>query len=114
MFLCNINQFLCNDDKPQISKKSNIQKIKYPKNKKKIKVITIECYPTAMNPSTNPTLEDLKTSYLKSFTEKETQAYLIAKGHLGTSFTLEKSNGYLSWLKDQSLEPQVIIAGKAC
>jgi hypothetical protein len=33
--------------------------------------------------------------------EKETQAYLIAKGHLGTSFTLEKSNGYLSWLKDQ-------------
>jgi len=52
-------------------------------------------------PPTNPALEALKAAYLQSLTEKETQAYLIAKGHLGTSFTLEKSNGYLSWLKDQ-------------
>jgi hypothetical protein len=58
--------------------------------------------PSSPPPSpTNPTLEALKAAYLQSLTEKETQAYLIAKGHLGTSFTLEKSNGYLSWLKDQ-------------
>jgi hypothetical protein len=58
--------------------------------------------PPSPSPSpTNPTLEALKAAYLQSLTEKETQAYLIAKGHLGTSFTLEKSNGYLSWLKDQ-------------
>jgi hypothetical protein len=57
--------------------------------------------PPPTNPPTNPAPEALKAAYLQSLTEKETQAYLIAKGHLGTSFTLEKSNGYLSWLKDQ-------------
>jgi hypothetical protein len=40
-------------------------------------------------------------SYIKSFTEKEMKAYLIAKDHLGTSFQLEKSNGYLEWKKEQ-------------
>jgi hypothetical protein len=37
--------------------------------------------------------------YLKTLSEKEMKAYLIAKSHLGTSFSLEKSTGYVNWLK---------------
>ena len=36
--------------------------------------------------------------YLKSLSEKERKAYEIAKSHLGSTFSLEKSNGYVSWL----------------
>jgi len=35
--------------------------------------------------------------YLNSLSEKEKKAYNIAKGHLGMSFQLEKSLGYLKW-----------------
>jgi len=35
--------------------------------------------------------------YLETLSEKELRAYAIAKSHLGTSFQLEKSNGYLKW-----------------
>ena len=51
-----------------------------------------------------PTLEDLKQKYIESMSEKTKQAYLIAKDLLGTSFTLEKSNGYLTWAKEQDIE----------
>ena len=37
--------------------------------------------------------------YVESLSPKELQAYLIAKSHLGTSFHLEKSVGYLKWKK---------------
>jgi hypothetical protein len=40
-------------------------------------------------------------AYLQSLNEKEYKAYLIARSHLGTSFQLEKSNGYLEWRKEQ-------------
>lgn len=43
------------------------------------------------------------TTYLKTLDEKEMKAYLIAKEHLGTSFQLEKSNGFLKWKKSVSL-----------
>lgn len=46
---------------------------------------------------TQPPLEELLQKYIDSFTEKEMQAYLIAKEHLTMSFTLEKSNGFLKW-----------------
>jgi hypothetical protein len=52
--------------------------------------------------SNNSTEEELKGKYIESMTEKTRQAYLIAKGLLGTSFTLEKSNGYLLWLKEKN------------
>jgi hypothetical protein len=39
--------------------------------------------------------------YVKSMTEKELKAYHIAKDHLGDSFQLEKSIGFLDWLKKQ-------------
>ena len=40
----------------------------------------------------------LTEEYLKTLTEKEFKAYEIAKDHLGSSFELEKSVGYLTWL----------------
>jgi hypothetical protein len=46
-------------------------------------------------------VEQLKMKYVDSLSEKLRQAYLIAKEHLGTSFTLEKSIGYLKWLETQ-------------
>jgi hypothetical protein len=54
----------------------------------------------------NPSSEDkqvkdkasLSEAYLKSLTEMERIAYDIAKSHLGSLFTLEKSNHYLEWL----------------
>jgi hypothetical protein len=41
----------------------------------------------------------LSEAYLNSLTEMERIAYNIAKSHLGSLFTLEKSNHYLEWYK---------------
>jgi len=37
--------------------------------------------------------------YLKQMEEKERKTYCIAISHLGSSFNLLKSNGYLKWKK---------------
>jgi hypothetical protein len=37
--------------------------------------------------------------YLASLTEKERQAYEVAKTHLGTLYDLENTNGYLTWIQ---------------
>lgn len=37
--------------------------------------------------------------YLISLTEKEKKAYEIAKSHLGMSFQIEKSVGFIKWKK---------------
>ena len=37
--------------------------------------------------------------YLATFDEKDRMAYKIAQDHLKTSFSLEKSIGFISWLK---------------
>jgi hypothetical protein len=43
--------------------------------------------------------EDKHTEdYIKQLTPFEESAYKIAKSHLGTSFNLIKSNGYLKWI----------------
>ena len=42
---------------------------------------------------------ELEKEYLETFNEKEKQAYLIAKTHLGMSFDLSKSIGYNDWKK---------------
>ena len=39
--------------------------------------------------------------YISQLTEVEKIAYEIAKEHLGSSFTLEKSVGFLSWKQSQ-------------
>lgn len=36
-------------------------------------------------------------TYLQQLDEHNRKAYLIAKEHLGTSFTIYKSNGYKEW-----------------
>lgn len=40
-------------------------------------------------------------AYIKTFDEKELKAYNIAVDHLGMSFQLEKSIGYIAWKKKQ-------------
>lgn len=37
--------------------------------------------------------------YIKSLTPKQYKAYEIARDHLKDSFQIEKSNGFLSWIK---------------
>lgn len=39
--------------------------------------------------------------YIETLSEKEFKSYIIAKSHLGSSFSLEKSVGYLKWKKKQ-------------
>ena len=46
-------------------------------------------------------MEDQKKTlidqFLKSLSEKELKGYQIAKDHLQSSFSIEKSNGFLEW-----------------
>jgi len=48
----------------------------------------------------SPTINELLQLYLESLNEKEKIAYNIAKSHLGSSFSLEKSNGFIQWCKE--------------
>ena len=45
-------------------------------------------------------IEKLKELYLETLTPKEHKSYMIARDHLGMSFTLEKSVGFLQWKND--------------
>jgi hypothetical protein len=51
---------------------------------------------------TEPTKQDRIDEYLRSLDEMELIAYNIAKSHLGSLFSVEKSNHYLEWYKSQS------------
>ena len=44
---------------------------------------------------TKPTVQE----YINTFTEKEKKAYDIASTHLGSSFSIEKSVGFIKWCK---------------
>jgi hypothetical protein len=44
---------------------------------------------------------DYIQQYISSLSEKECKAFHIAKQHLGTLFTVEKTAGYLQWKKSQ-------------
>jgi len=52
--------------------------------------------------STEPkmSIEKLKELYLETLTPKEHKSYIIARDHLGMSFTLEKSVGFLQWKRE--------------
>jgi competence protein ComGC len=41
-------------------------------------------------------------NYLIQMNEYQKKAYLIAKDHLGTSFNILKSNGFIEWKKQQN------------
>lgn len=42
---------------------------------------------------------ELAEIYVKNLPEKQIQGYNIAKSHLGMSFQVEKSVGFLNWKK---------------
>jgi len=44
--------------------------------------------------------QELITNYIKNLNPIEKQAYSIGKVHLGSSFNILKSNGYLNWKKN--------------
>lgn len=48
-----------------------------------------------------PKKADLISHYINSLDERNKQAYEIAKDHLGTSFDLEKSIGFLKYKEKQ-------------
>ena len=54
---------------------------------------------TNPQPASGPSLLD---QYIQSMTEKEIQAYHIAKDHLGSSFDLGKSLGFIQWKAKQA------------
>jgi hypothetical protein len=41
---------------------------------------------------------DNTDAYISQMSQFELSAYRIAKSHLGTSFNLRKSNGFLKWI----------------
>jgi transcriptional regulator CtsR len=41
--------------------------------------------------------------YLKTLTPKQYKAYEIARDHLRDSFQIEKSNGFLRWVKKNQI-----------
>jgi hypothetical protein len=45
---------------------------------------------------------ETEKEFMASLDEKELMAYNIAKSHLGTMFSLEKSNAFIEWLKKKS------------
>lgn len=47
-------------------------------------------------------LTEVEIEYLDSLNTKEKQAYEIAKSHLGSTFHLMKSNGFIEWKKKQA------------
>jgi|TARA_B110000285_G_scaffold205083_1_gene242567 hypothetical protein len=44
----------------------------------------------------------LEKKYVDTLTEKEKQAYEIAKDHLGMSFQLDKSIGFIEWKNEKN------------
>jgi hypothetical protein len=48
--------------------------------------------------------DSLIKEFMDSLDEKERMAYHIAKSHLGTMFSLDKSNAYLEWIKTKESE----------
>jgi len=55
-----------------------------------------------MESSKDQEISELQKKYVESLSEKERKSYEIAKDHLGMSFQLDKSVGYLKWLKAQN------------
>jgi hypothetical protein len=48
--------------------------------------------------------EDQHNEYIKSLSEREYKALMIAKEHLGSSFDLTKSIGFIAWKKAKEKE----------
>lgn len=57
-------------------------------------------------------LHELLHQYIESLSEKETKAYNIAKSHLGSSFSLEKSRGFIEWKQKIQASENIIAETK--
>ena len=55
-------------------------------------------------------LQELTTLYLMTLNDRELQAYHIAVNHLGMSFTMERSNGFLQWKKERDARIKLLQA----
>jgi hypothetical protein len=55
---------------------------------------------------------DYVSIYLNQMTEKEKKAYEIAKSHLGCSFDLKKSDGFLCFVKKEKEKEKIDQANK--
>ena len=53
-------------------------------------------------PETKPSIQQ----YLSQLDDIQKKAHDIAKQHLGTSYNIAKSNGYMDWLKQQNQKPK--------
>ena len=51
----------------------------------------------------NPGVQASIIEYLGQLDPRQQRAYLIAKDHLGSSFNILKSNGYIDWLASLSV-----------
>lgn len=47
--------------------------------------------------SQSTSIDQLLEMYMQTLSEKERRAYMIAKSHLGSSFDLSKSVGFVIW-----------------
>jgi len=56
-------------------------------------------------PATEPATEDLVEEYKHTMTEQEVLVLNIAIEHLESSFSIEKSIGYLEWLSNRNAKP---------
>ena len=54
-------------------------------------------------PSSSEPINESLQQYIATLTEKEYQGYLIARSHLRSSFNLEKSLGFIEWIKQQPI-----------
>jgi len=59
-----------------------------------------------MSSSTTVSMQTPQEQYISTLSEKEYQGYLIARSHLGSSFDLEKSLGFIEWKKTVQPQPQ--------
>jgi hypothetical protein len=50
----------------------------------------------------NPSIQQ----YLAQLDDIQKKAHDIARQHLGTSYNIAKSNGYMDWLKQQNQKPK--------
>lgn len=48
-------------------------------------------------------MNPVEKAYIDTLTEKEYKAYEIAVSHLGSSFDLSKSSGFIKWKKENAL-----------
>jgi len=56
--------------------------------------------------STTVSMQTPQEQYISTLSEKEYQGYLIARSHLGSSFDLEKSLGFIEWKKTAQPQPE--------